>query len=131
MAVKLAFIDNTEQNNPKGLLFKATFEGDYGLEGVGDLLNLAPVDSENPGGVTDPSLSYNLILAEPPIVNPAVIGQNISGYQAQVTPNAAPTLNNFGLRIFAPGGGELTDNEAYPAELLNGDVTLMVFVPLQ
>jgi hypothetical protein len=131
MAVKLAFLSEAEQNNTKGLLFKATFEDNYGTEGVGDLLNLAPVEDDNPDGVTDPTLSYNLILAQPPTVPPAVISQNLSGYQVQITPNAAPTLKNFGLRMFAPDGTELTTNEAYPAPVLAGDVTLEVFVPLQ
>ena len=60
--ISLSYQGETERNNTKGLLFKAKFVGFYGLNGVGDLLNLAPVEGDNPNGVTDPYNAYNMIL---------------------------------------------------------------------
>ena len=129
--ITLSYQGETERNNTKGLLFKAKFVGFYGVNGVGDLLNLAPVEGDNPNGVTDPYNAYNMILAEPPTMPIGVEAENIGGYYVQVTPNAVPTLFNFGLRVFAPGGTELNSNQAYAAALTGGSVTLLVFVPLQ
>lgn len=133
MSVQLSYAGETEQNNTKGLLFKATFTGVYGVKGVGDLLNLAPVGPNNPGGVTDPNLAYNLILAEPPSPNKiGVLGEQLGGYYLQIQSNANPTLQNFGVRAYAPdGSGELATGAAYPAAMLAGQATLEIFIPLQ
>ena len=120
-----------QYNNTKGVLFTLTFSGFYGVAGVGDLLNLEPYDVEaNPGGVQDPLHAYNSILTQPPVILPAPISQNLAGAYVQITPNAVPTLTNFGVRCFAPGGAELNSNQAYAGTgFAAGSVLLLVFIP--
>jgi hypothetical protein len=131
--IQATYNGEVEHNNTKGLLFSLAFSGFYGVQGVGDLVNLAPYEqSENNGGVLDPTGSYNLILNEPPI-NVGVFAEiKTGGYQFALAPNAVPTLTNLGILIYAPGGAELNTNEAYAGALPAGaSITLMVFVPLQ
>lgn len=129
--INLAYVGDTEQNNTKGLLFNATFSGTYGVNGVGDLLNLAPSQlGTNPNGITDPKLSYNLILELPPALV-GIFSERLGGYYTEPTPNAVPTLQNWGLRMYSPGGVELATGVAYPASVLAGLVVLQIFVPLQ
>lgn len=120
-----------EWANSKGLLFKLAFSGDYGQNGVGDLVNLAPYElSTNPNGVQDPKLSYNLLLEQPPS-NIGIFNEQLGGSYTQPQPNAVPTLTNLGLRMYEPGGNEKATNAAYTAAELAGSVTLLVLVPLQ
>lgn len=128
--IQLSFKSEVQYANTRGLLFKAVFTGFYGVNGVGDLLNLAPYElGTNPGGVLDPDLKYNLILAQPTSdIGP--FNQNIGGYYCNVRPPAAGmSLYNIGLQIYAPGGAELNSNAAYNAAVLAGYVLLMAFVP--
>ena len=130
MSIQATYAGELEFNNTKGLLFSLAFKGNYGAAGVGDLANLAPYEGTgNPGGVLDPNLAYNAILAEPP-KNAGVFNVNLGGYDLQLTPNAVPTLTNLGVRIFL-AGVELTTAEAYPAPVLAGGATILALIPLQ
>ena len=124
MAIVATYAGESEQNNTKGLLFNLGFSGNYGVNGVGDLINL------NPNAVLDPKAKYNLILAQPP-ENPGVNAEFIGGYYVQLQPNVNPTLSNLGCRVYAPAGAELATNAAYPAAVIGGSVQIEVFLPLQ
>lgn len=122
--VKATYAGETQHDNTKGLLFKLAFTALYGVNGVGDLLDLSP------GAILDPTLSYNLILASPP-GNIGVFSEDLGGGYIQLTPNALPTLQNLGVRVFGAGGAEKATNAAYTAAELAGNAKLLVFVPLQ
>jgi hypothetical protein len=124
MAIKAAYAGSTDHNNSKGLLFKLTFSGNYGVNGVGDLVDLSP------NAVSDPGSDYNQPLCQAP-KNPGVESENLGGYYIQLTPNANPSLSNLGVRVFAPGGGELATNAAYAAAVTGGSATILAFLPLQ
>lgn len=127
-----AFLGSMEHNNAKILLFKLTFTGNYGVNGVGDLVNLAPYEQgSNPNGVTDPSGSYDQILSQPPTIPPGVFTDNLGGSWTNPNPNAAPTLYNLGIRMFEPGGAEKATNAAYTAAELAGYTIIQVAVPAQ
>lgn len=131
MAVKLAFQESIDHNNSKGLVFKATFSGNYGVNGVGDLLNLTPTQNGGTdGGITDPFDAYNQPIQQPPIIY-GVLNENIGGSYTNINPNAAPSLTNFGLKMFEPGGAEKATNAAYTAAELAGSVLLVFWIPLQ
>jgi len=132
MAVQLTYIGEIERNNAKGILLQATFTGVYGVNGVGDLLNLAPYElGANPGGILDPKALYNMILGQVPAIPPGILVENIGGSYCQVKPNAAPTMFNYGLQMFEPGGAEKATAAAYTAAELAGNITLEVFIPEQ
>lgn len=122
MAVALTFLGYTEQNNPKGLAFKAKFTGNYGANGVGDLLDLT--------AISDPNFKYDQPIQEPPTIY-GVLNDNLGGSYTNILPNAAPSLTNFGLQMYEPGGAEKATNAAYTAPELAGDVTLVFWLPLQ
>lgn len=124
MSVKATFLGTAEQNNSKGLLFKLTFTGNYGVNGTGDLLDLTP------SAVLDPNLKYNLILDQPPEVI-GVENANLGGSYIALKPNAAPSLSNLGVQMFEPGGAEKATGAAYTAAELAGDATIVVYLPLQ
>lgn len=124
MAVKATYAGEIERNNTKGLLFKLKFTGNYGVNGVGDLLDLTP------GAVADPLLAYNLILDLPP-TNLAVLNEPLGGSYIALLPNANPTLQNLGVLVYSPAGAEKATNAAYTAGELAGFVEIAVFVPLQ
>jgi hypothetical protein len=129
MSVKLAYAGEIEYSNTKCILLTATFVGDYGTAGVGDLMDLNPSQNNGTdGGITDPNFAYNAILAQPPKII-GIINDNLSGYYTQVKPNATPSMTNFGLQVFASEGNELTTAEAYPAGVLAGNTTLIVGIP--
>jgi hypothetical protein len=129
MAVALAYNGEAQYANTKIIFLKATFTGNYGVNGTGDLLNLAPEElTANPNGISDPKLAYNLILAQPPDFI-GVMSENLGGSYVQVKPNAVPTLQNFGLQMFEPGGAEKATNAAYTATELAGSVILAIPVP--
>ncbi len=130
MAVQLTFRGEIEFNNSKGLIFDATFTGTYGVNGAGDLLNLAPSQVAGDGGVLDPQFAYNQPIEQPPN-NYGVLNENIGGSYTGIKPNAVPTLQNFGLQMFEPGGAEKATNAAYTAAELAGRVKLVFFIPLQ
>lgn len=140
--INLALDATSPQSNPDRLRFIATFAGNYGVQGAGDLLNLAPaVSGQNAGGFTNPKM---LELPDLPVgytEAPAVIAENLGGYYVQLTPIGAAAgaangvaktvapVHGFGLRVFAPGGGELASNAAYPAAVLNGNVIIEALLP--
>jgi hypothetical protein len=131
MAVKLAYQSEFQYANTKGIIFKATFTGNYGTNGVGDLLNLTPSQNGGAdGGVTDPNSSYYLILEQPPSEY-GVLNENLGGSYVAVNPNAKPSLTNFGLLMYEPGGTEKATAAAYTAAELAGVVFLIFFVPAQ
>ena len=131
MAVALAFAGSIDFNNAKGLMFNATFTGNYGVNGVGDLMNLNPSQNGGAdGGVTDPLGGYNLPITFPPS-DFGVLNEALGGSYVVILPNANPSLTNFGLQMFEPGGAEKATNAAYTAAELAGTVKLVFFVPLQ
>lgn len=127
MAVKLALVGRTPANNPDTILLKATFSGDYGVQGTGDLLNLAAASGENPGGITDPDALGVPLPDWAPDLPIEVRSESIGGYYVQ--PTLGTTLQNFALQVYAPGGAELDTDEAYPAAVLDGFVELAVRLP--
>lgn len=130
--INLAFQGTKEHNNGKALLFLMTFVGVYGANSVGDLLNLLPVEpGTNPNGITDPKGGYDQPLAQVPSIAPDVNHEEFSGYYCQVQPNANPTLQNYGIRVYAPGGAELATGAAYPAAMTGGSAMLEVELPNQ
>lgn len=131
MSVKLQYKGQVQYDNTKGLIFKATFVGNYGVNGVGDLLNFSPSQNNGAdGGVTDPSGSYDLILQQPPNEY-GILNEDIGGSYVCIHPNANPSLTNFGLIMYEPGGAEKATNAAYTAPELAGSVQIIVFVPGQ
>jgi hypothetical protein len=124
MSVKATYAGEIERNNTKGLLFKLKFTGNYGANGVGDLLDLTP------GNILDPTLSYNTILVEPP-TNLGVLNEPLGGSYIALLPNANPTLQNLGVQMWEPAGAEKATNAAYTAAELAGFAEIVVFVPLQ
>jgi hypothetical protein len=130
--INLAFKGTKEHNNGKALLFLMTFSGDYGVNGVGDLLDLLPVEpGVNPNGITDPNGTYDQPLAQVPSIAPDVNHEELGGYYCQIQPNAAPSLQNFGVRVYAPGGGELATGAGYPAAVTGGSAMLEIELPNQ
>lgn len=129
--IQATYAGEVEYNNTKGLMFKLTFSGNYGGKGVGDLINLAPVQSgSNPTGVLDPNNAYNLILDQPP-KNFGVLNTLLGGSYVGLNPNANPTLKNLGVLMYEPGGAEKDTGAAYTAAELAGSVLMVAFVPLQ
>jgi hypothetical protein len=126
--INLAYQSEGEYNNNKIAIFKATFSKNYGVNGVGDLLNFEPSQNNGvDGGVTDPSQAYFHILTQP--TANIFVSDNLGGSYTQVKPNAVPTLNNCGLQMFEPGGAEKATNAAYTATELAGYTLLMVLIP--
>ena len=129
--IVLQYGGEIEWGNTKGILLKAVFSQNYGVQGTGDPLDMAPSQKPGDGGVTDPGLGYNLQVAEPPLAT-GPFSENIGGYYVQVNPAANPTLQLPAyLKVFAPGGAELASNAAYPAAIVNGSVTLLVILAPQ
>jgi hypothetical protein len=119
--ISLKYKSEMQYSNTKALL--------YGVLGVGDFLNLAPVQpGSNPNGITDPQIAYNTIIAEPP-GDIGVFNENLGGSYVQPNVNAVPTLQNAALRMFEPNGTEKASNAAYTAAELAGSVILMILLP--
>lgn len=131
--ISLAYQAELDFNNTKGLLFKMTFAGVYGVKTVGDLLNLAPFErGVNDNGIADPNLAYNRIIVYPPGTQPAIVSENLGGYYLQPKPPAVPTLQNIGITVWAPDGtGELASGAAYPAVMLAGNALMLIIAGLQ
>ena len=129
MSVKLQYLATLEYNNAKMFALLATFVGTYGVQTVGDLLNLVPSQNNGlDGGITDPKAAYNNILEEPPTVY-GILNENLGGSYLGIKPNAVPSLTNFGLQMFEPGGTEKTTAAVYTAGELAGNAIILVGIP--
>lgn len=129
--VSLSFVKNKQANNPGSFLVKAVFTGNYGTQGVGDLLNLEVASPANTNGITDPTSSYDEILATP-MTDVGVFSENLGGSYCQIKPPAvgtALTLQNLGLQVFEAGGTEKATAAAYTATELAGYVLLEIMLP--
>jgi hypothetical protein len=142
MAVKLALVGVSPASNPDKLTFQATFTGNYGVNGTGDPLNLAPYDvNNNPGGWTNPE---NIPAPEMPFgleQAPSVIAENIGGSYVTPAPSLAATgatngvAKTLGLKsglfliMYEPGGAEKATNAAYTASELAGSVLIEMVLP--
>ena len=127
MATQAKVIGVSPASNPDSIDLFVSFSGNYGVNGTGDVLNLAPFDAvNNPGGFTNPqdiplpSLPVSLEQA------PAVLGEDIGGYYVNPHPLLPGVVANgvasginpktgVFLRQYAPGGAELATNAAYNA----------------
>jgi hypothetical protein len=129
MSVKLAYQGEVEYNNSKGIMLKATFVGNYGVNTVGDLLNLLPSQNGGlDGGITDPKGTYNNILSDVPPTEYGILNEDLGGSYVALHPNAAPSLTNLGLIMYEPGGAEKATAAAYTAPELAGSVLLIFFI---
>lgn len=127
--IKLAYGGEIEYNNTKCIVLNGTFFGTYGVNGVGDLLNLTPSQNQGvDGGIADANSAYNSILELPPNIY-GILNENLGGSYVGIKPNAVPTLTNFGLQMFEPGGTEKATNAAYTASELAGSVKLIFAIP--
>jgi len=130
MAVKLVYGGEIELNNSKCIVLNGTLVGNYGVNGAGDLLNLAVTQNNGAdGGITDPNAGYYNILNQPPGIY-GILNTNLGGSYLALKPNAAPTLTNLGLQVFEPGGAEKATNAAYTAAELAGTFKLIVGIPI-
>lgn len=144
MSTQAKLIGTSPASNPDQLDFEITFSGNYGVNGVGDPLNLAPYDANNnPGGFTNPA---NLPIPALPLGGleeaPAVIAEDIGGYYtnphpllpaAATTQGVASSLalkNGNNLRMFAPGGAELATDAAYNAAVTAAGAGVILRVTL-
>lgn len=142
MATAAELVGASPASNPDKLRFKITFSGDYGQNGVGDPVNLAPYDEgNNPGGFTNP---LGLAVPELPVgleEAPAVGSEDLGGYYVNPHPllpgaaanGVAATLalkNGVNLRMFAPGGAELATNAAYAASVIAAGAGVILEVNL-
>jgi len=129
MTLQATLVGTDAADNPSRLQVLVTFIGNYGVNGVGDLLNLAPYAAGlNPTGMLNPN---NLPLPALPggglEIAPMVQAENLGGYYIQPNPLVAPAasegvagsiimLTGVHLRVFAPGGAELATNAGYAAD---------------
>lgn len=138
MALQAKVVGVSPASNPDSIDFFVSFAGNYGVNGVGDVLNLAPYDQvNNPNGFTNPqeialpSLPVSLEQA------PAVIAEDIGGYYVNPHPllpgnpveGVAAGLNpktDLHLRQYAPGGAELATNAAYNAAVIAAGAGVIV-----
>lgn len=130
MSLALQFDGSLMEDNTKGIYLKGKYTGVYGVNGVGDPVNLSPSQNAGvDGGVSDPNDAYNLIIDQP-TAKVFPIGQDLNGYRVQFTPAAVPTLKLAGrLRMYDPTGTELATGAAYSAGVLAGSIELLVSVP--
>lgn len=144
MATQATLVGVDAASNPSRLQVAVTFNGNYGQNGVGDLVNLAPYDAvNNPGGMKNPN---GLVAPAMPggglEFAPTVEAEAIGGYYVQPNPllpgapseGVAASINmktGVFLRMYAPGGAELATNAAYNAAVTGaGDgVLLEVILP--
>ncbi len=127
--VKLAYQSEIQYANTKFLILKATVVGNYGVNGVGDLLNLAPSQNNGAdGGITDPLFVYNHVLELPPNEY-GVLNEAFGGSYLALVPNAVPSLTNLGMIMYEPGGTEKGTNAAYTPAELAGFAFLLVGIP--
>lgn len=120
--ITLTLVDRIPNENPDLLIAKVAFSGNYGIQGAGDLMNLL--------GIKDPNgLGGWAQLAQAPTIPLLHLGENLGGYYTQLTLPVAPSFTDFGVQVFAPGGGELASNAAYPAAVLGGYVLIGIKIP--
>lgn len=143
MALQATLVGTDAASNPSRLQVAVTFSGNYGVNGVGDQLNLAPYDQvNNPTGMKNPN---NLPLPAMPGGGlefcPTVEAENIGGYYVQPNPllpgaaseGVAPSINmknGVFLRQYAPGGAELATNAAYNAAVTGAGAGVLMEVIL-
>jgi hypothetical protein len=125
--ISLQLVGREPSSNPAAILLKATFSGNYGVQGTGDALNLTAVSGANPNGITDPGGIGGPYPDRPLGISPVVEAEDIAGNYVQ--PHLGTTLQNCTLRVYAPGGGEPVSNSAYSAAMLAGSVLLKVYLP--
>jgi hypothetical protein len=127
--VNLAYVSELQYDNTKFIICKATFVGNYGTNGVGDLMNLAPYEqSTNPNGITDASAVYNLILGTLPSEF-MIMNEDLGGSYVGIHKTATSVFPNLGLIMWEPGGTEKATAAAYTASELAGSVMLAFGVP--
>jgi hypothetical protein len=133
--ISLSIVGRSPGVNPDSILVKGTFSGNTGVQGTGDLLNLAPVSGANPNGMTDP-LGIGLYPDRPLTMAPVLEAEDIGGYYVQ--PHLGTTLLNNALRMYSPGGGEVASTTAYSglaatnpggAQPSTGSVLLKIYLP--
>lgn len=102
--------------NPNVVFLKATITGNY-TQVTGDAINLTPSSWTDPNalGVVGPDSL--------PTITPAPFSQSLGGYYAEITKGT--TLANYLIRFFSSQGAELATG-AYPAAILNGELTIEV-----
>jgi hypothetical protein len=140
--ISLQLIDVSPAENPDTLTFLAKFSANYGVNGVGDPLNLAPYSAgNNPLGFTNPN---NIPLPELPFAYtqaPTVEAENIGGYYVNLNPIVMPApiegvaqgiapVNGFALRMYAPGGTELPTAAPYVAQLTGASAGVQIAITL-
>lgn len=105
--------------NPDRMFVKVTPEANY-VNGTPDTFNLA--------AIADPEGIGQIPLNNPPLVTPGIFNENMSGYYSEVQKQAAPTLQNYGMRYFQPGGTEVSSG-ATPSQITGGELVLEIVVP--
>lgn len=127
--INLAYQSELQYDNTKFIICKATFVGNYGVNGTGDLMNLAPFElTNNPNGISDAAGNYNLILGALPSEF-MIMNEDLGGSYVAVHKTATSTLLALGLIMYEPGGTEKATNAAYTASELAGSVLLGFGVP--
>lgn len=133
--ISLSIVGRSPAVNPDSILLKATFSGNTGVQGTGDLLNLTPVGGANANGITDP-LGIGLYPDRPLTIALLVESEDIGGYYVQA--HLGTTLQNCALRMYSPGGNEVASTTAYSglaatnpggAEPSTGSVILRIMLP--
>ena len=140
--IALQVLDVSPASNPDKIRALAVFSGDYGVQGVGDLLNIAPYDvTNNPTGMTNPK---NIPLPAIPTgleVAPSIVDENIGGYYVQPAPlaatgatngvaNTTAAKNGFGLKMFSAEGVELATAAAYAAAVTGANDGVVIEIQL-
>lgn len=120
--LSLAIVGKSPKANPDTLIIKVSYSGNYGVQTVGDLLNLLMQGPGQSNGLADSASAtgYSGPFPSIPPTTPLLhMGDsNLGGYYTEINPGT--TLQNFGLLAYAPGGGELNTNAAYPAAMKAG-----------
>lgn len=141
MSVALQVVDVTPADNADKVIFVGKLSGDYGVNGTGDPLNLAPYSAgDNPGGFTNPLQiplpSWPLVLDKAP----GVIAEDLGGSYLNPHP-LVPTGETEGvqnglaldggtnLRVYEPGGAEKATNAAYTGGETGGNFLLELTLP--
>jgi hypothetical protein len=125
--ISLQLIDVSPAENPDTLTFLAKFSANYGVNGVGDPLNLAPYSAgNNPLGFTNPNQIPTPELPFAYTQAPTVEAEDLGGFYVNPHPLIMPApiegvaqgiapVNGFALRMYAPGGVELPTGTSYAA----------------
>jgi hypothetical protein len=120
MANKLTLVQVSPPSNPDRMICSVAVSGDY-TSGTPDPLPLGSIaDPSAIGAIPMPGVGTN-----PPPSPPRVFGF-MNGYYAQVEETVAEGQTSYGLRWYAPGGGEVATG-AFPGGLTGG---LQLFVEI-